>query len=781
VWNGSVLGIATKKGYIAFDPPTESVYTLCENNNALHCDMLTFYESWIVISGDNACIYDKYCKFISGSNINIQATTKHPAIISMLVKKHYLVILRETAVNVYNLLDYTLLQSIEIEKGDIPKDLSGDDEKLLILYESVGGIKKEAVGKLVYYRLLPPNEQIQRLLAANKVNEACKVFNQNTSTNDPDFKSKREMFCLEAGWALFLAFDYTKAIEWLSNTNYDPFEFLALIPDFNSSDLPPGPFTTITNIVELKLGMSNTKATVLKDGLSTIVTLLAKKRKQLAPSYPKEKAKVIEFLHPSTLINNAFKDHTATLAKTMEMLDTSLIKLYIALENVKDIKEFFDSITIMGCDYKFQAEIDDIDSYVAEICLGYFNEKYKNFTKALEIWKKLAGEKEASELACKEIVKLLTTKITDKNLIFDCAEIVLKQQPEEGLKIFTNNDYLPKFITEDDIISYLGGLANNSEFLKEKYIEYIVGKPNSLEKYHTALALNYINQIKRIMKEENKDSVDDCTNQNILLYRAKINKLLRTSDKYNLDELLTIIDKIGMLEEQIYLYSKQKRHKEALSILTEIGKKDFDFSKAETYCLEQTDPLLDVLFEYILDLYKVYRNQYGFMEKDKAYSDSALKLKAELEELDKKIHRYEKYCKEYLRRYAANEKMNVETVIRLLPDDWIIQENDKDEGPLIEFMALAVNDRLSKENNCKVEKSIAEMLKLNLESELIRMQKAYVTITPEKKCKACRKLLNGFKPIFVYPNGVVVHQSCTKDPSICPTNNYNFAKTGIDF
>eukprot|EP00826_Nyctotherus_ovalis_P044875 TRINITY_DN4890_c0_g1_i16.p1 TRINITY_DN4890_c0_g1~~TRINITY_DN4890_c0_g1_i16.p1 ORF type:complete len:513 (-),score=161.28 TRINITY_DN4890_c0_g1_i16:6-1544(-) len=488
VWNEKVLGIATKKGYVALDPLIEAIHSLCDNSGTLYPNLLTFNDSWVVISGDNACVYDKYCKLVTGAIINIQATAKHPAIVSMLIKNHYLIILRESSVNIYNLLDYSMIQAIEVEKGDMPKDISGDLDKLFILYESTG-IKKETISKLVYLRLLSSNEQIQRLLSTTKVNEAYKVFTQNTSINDPEYKSKKEAFFLEAGWSLFLAFDYTKAIECLSNANYDPFEFLALLPDFASADLPAAPLQNIKDVVELKLGMSDTKDTVLSDGINAVVKLLAKKRKLLAPIFPKEKAKTIEFLHPSKLLNEVFKDHTATLAKTMEMLDTSLIKLYIGLRNLKDISEFFTPITTMGCDYSFSQYLEEQKSSEAQVCLAYFNEKYGNFTKALEVWKKLASENSTGDLACREIIKLLTTQVTDKNIIFDCTEVVLRQQPEEGLKVFTSNESLPKFITEDDIIEYLGGLKNNSEMLKEKYIEHIAVSYTHLRAHETSLHL----------------------------------------------------------------------------------------------------------------------------------------------------------------------------------------------------------------------------------------------------------------------------------------------------
>ena len=76
-----------------------------------------------------------------------------------------------------------MIQNIEFDKGDIPKDLSGDTDKLLILFESNAGPKKEAVGKLVHFKMLSPEEQIRRLLSMFKIDEAYKIFCHGTCTH----------------------------------------------------------------------------------------------------------------------------------------------------------------------------------------------------------------------------------------------------------------------------------------------------------------------------------------------------------------------------------------------------------------------------------------------------------------------------------------------------------------------------------------------------------------------------------------------------------------------
>ncbi len=48
----------------------------------------------------------------------------------------------------------------------------------------------------------------------------------------------------------------------------------------------------------------------------------------------------------------------------------------------------------------------------------------------------------------------------------------------------------------------------------------------------------------------------------------------------------------------------------ALNSLVEQGKKEHDFQKAENYCLEQSENLLALLFEKIISIYNIMREEY---------------------------------------------------------------------------------------------------------------------------------------------------------------------------
>eukprot|EP00831_Metopus_contortus_P059367 TRINITY_DN51358_c0_g1_i1.p2 TRINITY_DN51358_c0_g1~~TRINITY_DN51358_c0_g1_i1.p2 ORF type:complete len:155 (-),score=32.64 TRINITY_DN51358_c0_g1_i1:80-544(-) len=95
---------------------------------------------------------------------------------------------------------------------------------------------------------------------------------------------------------------------------------------------------------------------------------------------------------------------------------------------------------------------------------------------------------------------------------------------------------------------------------------------------------------------------------------------------------------------------------------------------------------------------------------------------------------------------------------------------------LMQFLRLAINDKLGKRINFKIAKKAQSLQKLSLDAELHKIHKSYVMVNIESICKACRKKLYGARSMYVYPNGVVVHTGCVKDPKICPVTNINFTR-----
>ncbi len=784
------MGIITKKSYVVLDPQTSFTCELIGLGGTLYPNILPFGDNWVAVSGDNAYRFERNGTPVPNSAIPLQAAAKQFPILSMLVKDHYLLVLREGTLTVLNLLDSARVQDIDFEKGSLGRDMGINADRILVSFDVSTGVKKEMASKLAYLRTVPADEQIKALLRDGKVPEAHKVFTQNNSSTDPTYEAKRDEFSVEAGWAALVGLDFAKAAELFQAANCDPAELLALVPGLLDSKAVA--YKTLKDIVGAKALPTEKAESAIQEGTNTIRLLAEGKRRWIAEHFDlaKDGKKSMQFRHPSGGINVTFRTAKPTLEEIMEVLDGAIIKLYVGQHEVKPIKSYFDSIKLMKCNYKQMENYlkeklaADPRSCTAPICLAYLHEKYENYFAAVDVWRQFMGtaEGEDKKLACDEIVKLLVSKITDKELIFKYAGTVLAVFPEKGLRIFTVNECLPKFITEEDVIAFLGEFERYDETIKERYMEFIVGKPTTAEKYHTLLAIHYAEKIKAALKKEGHDISETASDSSVGRYRDKLDVMLRTSKMYDIEAVLKAIHGAGMFEQEILLYSRQGKHNEALDSLVEMGRKTCNFGKAEEYCLEQSVPLLGPLFEKILGLYKTSRELYLLREKDKASYDSALKAKSELEELKKKMAAYEQCCKTYLRKYADNEKLDVEFVLRVLPDEWGLRESHdgKVDESLLQFMALAINDRLGKENNIKVEQRIADMHKLNLQVELRELQRAQTTITAERKCRVCLKPLAGAKTIYVFPNGMVAHSQCVREPGVCPVTGYNFAKNASD-
>ena len=260
---------------------------------------------------------------------------------------------------------------------------------------------------------------------------------------------------------------------------------------------------------------------------------------------------------------------------------------------------------------------------------------------------------------------------------------------------------------------------------------------------------------------------------------------LRKSKKFSAPSILEGIKGLAMFEEEIYLYSLQKMHIEALSSLVEKGKQAIDFIEAEQYCIDQKEPLFSTLFEKILGLFTESKSNY-IVNSDKYKKNPTSALKGELDAIRRYMNGYEAYCKNFLKKYATNENMDAEAVLKVLPDDWAIKDtkpdsrDGKEDDILLQYLQLMLNDRIAKDINYKIAKNVGDMEKLYLENDQITHQKAYVLIKEDNICKVCRKKLAGGKAFYVFPNGIVTHSQCAKSPGICPVTNVNFSKKVYD-
>ncbi len=732
-------------------------------NTTFYPQLLVFREKWVAVSGDAALFFDAAGRLLPKSIIDLQAASRVSPIHALCVVGYYLLALRDSGAHVYNLLDFSEVQQIEFDKDWLFHALAIDCDNVLVAEDvPVSAAKKEFTSRLTYLRAVSFEEQIRQMLSHAGVEKAFKVFEQNVAHADPSYERKKEHFDLEAAWALFRNMEFVRAVDFFLRANYDPRELLALVPGMLERE-----YKSLKMLVEERAKQVSDPPRALAEGAKTIIRLVEEKLKFIQGKFDlkKDLQKTVTFLTPDFPINALAGPKSCTVEGILRLLNTALLKLYVEQRDIARLASFISNSQPLlyseDAVEKYLSERKAADrSCATHVCQALLAERLTKYTDALEIWRSLGeATREVREMACRETARLLRTHVPDKSTLFKYARMVLMLNLEEGLQIFTQGEDMDQVASEAEVLQNFESLEQYQPEIRERYIQHLIRKEEPQEWMFTMLGLIYVGRVKMMGQGEQ------------ILTQAQREDALRVLDqflqdyreKYNEQSLLEGIKNLGLYKQETFLYTLQKNFDEALNSYIKLGEREGDFKDAEEYCEDSDEPLFAKLFEKLISAYQEARAKM-----------TALRAGLDYEEAKKKAVRYEKYCKKFLRRHAANEKMDVAAVIKAIPDDWPL--TDDHDTSLSQYVALALKDRLGKDIAAKIARNTHEMQKLDLIRDQIKMQRAYVVISGENVCRVCGKKLGGAKALCVFPNGVVTHNTCVKNPGVCPVTRVNFAK-----
>ncbi len=756
-----------KKNYTTIDTKTLKIQELCPQNNTLYPQILVFRDRWAAVTGDTVMLFEASGKPITSGAIDVEAASKISPIYALAVQNYYLLALRDSGVTVYNLLDFSRIQEIEMEKGWMFHDIVIDEGNVLIAQDMPTTVKREFTTTLLYLKAVPYSDQIRQLLEGANVDSAFRVFEQNTAKTAANYEAKKERFNLEAAWALFRNFQFDKAVEYFLQVNYDPRELLTL------AGILPKKGKLLRDLVEEKKGSAPGPEKTMGEGTRAIVRLIEEKRRYVEGKFA-DSQKAVSFLLPEKPVNPLDVPKSCPASEIMCLLNSSLMKLYVEQKDVKLLHEFISNTKNLTyskdeIDSYLSARQEKDRSYTTKVCQALLADHNCDYINALEIWKTLGqATREIRDMACKETARLLKTQVKEKETLFRYARMVVVFSADDALKIFTEGEHVSQLANEDDILRYFESLDAFNPELREKYLKYLLSRESPPERFFTQLGLLYAGRLKALLHEKDgplqlERAVASQRQQNL----DALNYFIAHYNNYDANAILQAIKGLGLYKEEIELYTRQKDFEAALGSFVCLGERDIDFSAAEKYCEDAKDPLYAILFGKVMDLYQEARAKLP-----------KLRSGLELAEQKKRAAKLEGYCKKFLKRHATNEKMDAVAVVGLIPDDWFLKElrDGKEDDSLLQYVALTLNDRQDKDINMKINRHAKEMYKLDVEATQIKMQRAYVVIHPENVCKVCRKKLNGAKAFCVFPNGVVTHSSCSKSLNVCPVTKVNFAK-----
>lgn len=520
----------------------------------------------------------------------------------------------------------------------------------------------------------------------------------------------------------FCKMQFNEAIKIYSELKIDPSVVIGLYPD-----LLPDEFR---NKLEYPATLPELKGDNLDNAIAELSHYLIEVRRQLQKPDSK-----IQYSSIKGFSQND-KDNLATeiifntnLEKLKQIVDTTLLKCYLKTNDA------------------LVASLLRIENYChleeAEKVLKYFNKyneliilyKCRNLhRRALELLQKINQQSKTNDkqiklsnphLRTKEYLQHLGKDQID--LIFEFAEWVLKEYPEDGLKIFIEELTETESLPRNQVLKFLRSV--NSD-LVIPYLEHIIYQWKEIDhSLHDTLANEYREKI-RVLFEEYKLNLGDQKPAKagqepgqLGILRTKLMDFLQKSNYYTAEKLAFFFLNDNLWEERAIVLSKIGLHQEALTIYVYILN---DTNKAEEYCESVFNNDLPNNQEVFFNLLRLYlRHPVDFdsnLNLDSVDSSNANEVTKPNLDLALRL----------LQNYGT--KMDPIAVLNELPDTIPISS-------ISVFLTNVIKSLIHRKHEVQVHRNLLLAQYLNVQQQKIIIHKNKVVIDEHNLCKCCGRRL----------------------------------------
>ncbi|XP_066995580.2 transforming growth factor-beta receptor-associated protein 1 [Anabrus simplex] len=397
------------------------------------------------------------------------------------------------------------------------------------------------------YSLIPVpwEKQVEDLLADERVDEALELARYASPIGMDKDKFRRMYLKIKqkAGFIYFSKCDFDKAREMFETGRVDVREVISLFPGLmplsSTFIRAVSPLHGIADVFQLYHG----DEAKLKDAKRFLLHFLRDIRENNSSNYAVE-------------------------------IDTALLKLYCEINSAE--LEAFIAAGEITCDLKDCCSWLEKNQCYHGLALLYRHAK--DHEKALKVWSKIiSGEYKDENFHGLPFFVECLANLKEYELVWRYADFVLDCDEEVGVRIFTlrsNEDFDSEAMKPDIVVDYLYRYPKAVIL----YLEHLVMVKNiQIEKFHTHLAVLYLENISSLRKENNDEGVKEA--------RVKIQNLLQHSNLCRVQLLLGKMQDAGLHQETAILYGKLEEHRKALNILVYQLK---DFKAAEMYCVNNS-------------------------------------------------------------------------------------------------------------------------------------------------------------------------------------------------
>lgn len=578
---------------------------------------------------------------------------------------------------------------------------------------------------------VPMATQIQQLLQDKQFELALQLAEMK---DDSDSEKQQQIHHIKNLYAfnLFCQKRFDESMQVFAKLGTDPTHVMGLYPDLLPTDYRkqlqyPNPLPTLSGAELEKAHLA-------------LIDYLTQKRSQLVK-------KLNDSDHQSS--TSPLMEGTPTIKskkKLLQIIDTTLLKCYLHT-NVALVAPLL-RLENNHCHIEESEHVLKKAHKYSELIILY--EKKGLHEKALQVLvdqsKKANSPLKGHERTVQYLQHLGTENL---HLIFSYSVWVLRDFPEDGLKIFTEDLPEVESLPRDRVLNFL---IENFKGLAIPYLEHVIHVwEETGSRFHNCLIQLYCEKVQSLMKDyllslpTGKSPVPAGEEMGELgEYRQKLLMFLEISSYYDPGRLICDFPFDGLLEERALLLGRMGKHEQALFIYVHILK---DTKMAKEYCHKHYDQNKEGNKDVYLSLLRMY------LSPPSIHCLGPIKL--ELLEPQANLQA----ALQVLELHYS--KLDTTKAINLLPAN--TQIND-----IRIFLEKVLEENAQKKRFNQVLKNLLHAEFLRVQEERILHQQVKCIITEEKVCMVCKKKI-GNSAFARYPNGVVVHYFCSKEVNSADT------------
>ncbi|GIY79149.1 hypothetical protein CDAR_216581 [Caerostris darwini] len=367
---------------------------------------------------------------------------------------------------------------------------------------------------------------------------------------------------------LFCKQNFKEAMDLFVKLETDPSHVIGLFPN-----LLPDEFRSS---LEYPDRVPNLQENELENGLLALTDYLIEVRHRL-------KSDNTGNVPTMTAIMEAGKTKFRSKKQLLQIIDTTLLKCYLQTNDalVASLLRVKDNYCHID---ESERALKHHQKYSELIIL--YNKKGMH-RKALELLMRQAKKPDSPLKGHERTIQYLQhLGVEHVDLIFEFAKWVLKEHPEDGLKIFAEDLAETENLPRPQVLSYL---SETEQDLVIPYLEFIIHKwkednnifHNTLVNKYCEKILNLLAEYKNSLPEGHPPAPAGQEPGELGELRTKLLRFLEDSKYYTVERFATYMMNKGLYEEGAVVLGKLGRHEDALTIYIHILQ---NFAKAENYC-----------------------------------------------------------------------------------------------------------------------------------------------------------------------------------------------------